>query len=287
MAADLFPSTMRLALLSPIHGQSIDHIARQLENYRVFLAPFELRHYFHVSLESHPDLQSDLTALAEREGHSIVFTRRRRPTWRPCTAYALCELIKTSLADHHSHDKVLIHTDTDLLVSRDAKKRLLKSRIGCGEGTFRGAKGRWKWSQKAQSDPHIQRFIEEMLDGDPSKLRKGRICGAFMPWSVFKTFGVIYNAYFDTSYFEQNPKHHWPLTEIAIPTILRLLQGPDQRFRSPLINVPKNNKVTSRSIDRLRRRRSDSFGLKKISRDTDSEAFHYLMQLQEQAVQEA
>ena len=27
---------MRLALLSPIHGQSIDHIARQLENYRTF-----------------------------------------------------------------------------------------------------------------------------------------------------------------------------------------------------------------------------------------------------------
>ena len=65
---------MRLALLSPIHGQSMDHIARQLENYRVFLAPFELRHYFHVSLESHSDLQSELTAFAEREGHSIVFT---------------------------------------------------------------------------------------------------------------------------------------------------------------------------------------------------------------------
>jgi hypothetical protein len=55
---------MRLALLSPIHGQSIEHIARQLENYRVFLAPFELRHYFHVSLESHPDLQSELSAFA-------------------------------------------------------------------------------------------------------------------------------------------------------------------------------------------------------------------------------
>ena len=88
MAADLCSSTMRLALLSPIHGQSIEHIARQLENYRVFLAPFELRHYFHVSLESHSDLQSELTAFAEREGHSIAFTKRRQPTWRPCTAYA-------------------------------------------------------------------------------------------------------------------------------------------------------------------------------------------------------
>ena len=74
---------MRLALLSPIHGQSIDHITQQLENYRTFLAPFELRHYFHVSLESSPDLQTDLTAFAEREGHSIVFSQRRRPTWRP------------------------------------------------------------------------------------------------------------------------------------------------------------------------------------------------------------
>ena len=137
MAADLCSSTMRLALLSPIHGQSIEHIARQLENYRVFLAPFELRHYFHVSLESHPDLQSELTAFAEREGHSIVFTERRQPTWRPCTAYALCELIKTALADHHSHDKVLIHTDTDLLVSAKAKDQLQNHRIGCGNSAFR------------------------------------------------------------------------------------------------------------------------------------------------------
>ena len=137
MAADLSPSTMRLALLSPIHGQSIDHIARQLENYRVFLAPFELRHYFHVSLESHPDLQSELTAFAEREGHSIAFTKRSQPTWRPCTAYALCELIKTALADQHIHDKVLIHTDTDLLVSGKAKDQLQNHRIGCGNNFFK------------------------------------------------------------------------------------------------------------------------------------------------------
>ena len=285
MVADLSPSTMRLALLSPIHGQSIDHIVQQLENYRTFLAPFELRHYFHVSLESSPDLQTNLTAFAEREGYSIVFSQRRRPTWRPCTAYALCELIKTVLTDHHIPDKVLIHTDTDLLVSSEAKKRLLKSRIGCGERSFRGEKGRWKWSKKAQNDPRIQRFITEMLDGDPSQLRMGRICGAYMPWSVFKTFGVIYNQYFDTSYFEKNPKRHWPLTEIAIPTILRLLQGPNQRFRAPLIKVPNNNKVSPNSIDRLRRR-GDSFGLKKISRDTDSEAFQHLMRLQAQAAKE-
>jgi len=286
MVADLSPSTMRLALLSPIHGQSIDHIAQQLENYRTFLAPFELRHYFHVSLESSPNLQTDLTAFAEREGHSIVFSQSRRPTWRPCTAYALSELIKTVLADPHSHDKVLIHTDTDLLVSSGAKKRLIKSKIGCGDRAFRGEKGRWKWSKKAHNDPRIQRFIAEMLDGDPSQLRMGRICGAFMPWSVFKSFGVIYNAYFDTSYFEKNPKRHWPLTEIAIPTILRLLQGPDQRFRPPLIKVPKNTNVSVRSIERLRRR-GDSFGLKKIPRANDNEAFQYLMRLQAEARQEA
>ena len=83
MAADLCSSTMRLALLSPIHGQSIEHIARQLENYRVFLAPFELRHYFHVSQESHPNLQAELTAFAEREGHSIFSPNEGNPPGGP------------------------------------------------------------------------------------------------------------------------------------------------------------------------------------------------------------
>ena len=81
---------MRLALLSPVHGQSIEHIARQLENYRIFLAPFQLRHYLHVSLESSADLKEKLVAFAEQEGHDIVFTKRSRITSRPYTANALC-----------------------------------------------------------------------------------------------------------------------------------------------------------------------------------------------------
>jgi len=287
MAADLSPSTMRLALLSPIHGQSIDHIARQLENYRVFLAPFELRHYFHVSLESHPDLQSDLTAFAEREGHSIVFTNRRQPTWRACTAYALCELIKTVLADQHSHDKVLIHTDTDLLVSGKAKDQLQKHRIGCGNSAFRyDKKSPWKWAAPAVADPRLKRFAAEMLDGDVSKLRSGRVCGAYMPWSVFKTFGVIYNYFFKDDYFKRKPHRIWPLAEIAIPSILHLLEDQDASFQPPLIKVPKKKKVSCKSIDRMIERR-DSFGLKKIARDTDSEAFQYLMRLQAQAAAKA
>ena len=276
---------MRLALLSPIHGQSIDHIARQLENYRVFLAPFELRHYFHVSLESHPDLQSDLTALAEREGHSIHFTKQRQPTWRPCTVYALCELIKTVLSDHHSHDKVLIHTDTDLLVSSQAKNQLSNHRIGCGNKPFRiDRKTSWRWRSKAKSDPHLKQFVREMLDDDPSKLRVGRVCGTYMPWSTFKTFGVLFNNYFNNNYFKRRPKRHWPVTEIAIPSILHLLEGPKANFQPPLIVVPEGKKVSCKNIDRLLQ--SDhSFGLKKIARDTDSEAFQYVMRLQKQASQ--
>ena len=286
MAADLCSSTMRLALLSPIHGQSIEHIARQLENYRVFLAPFELRHYFHVSLESHPNLQAELTAFAEREGHSIVFTERRQPTWRPCTAYALCELIKTVLADHHSHDKVLIHTDTDLLVSPKAKDQLQNHRIGCGNNSFKTGNNRWKWTAKAKADPRLKRFTQEMLNGDRSKLRRGRVCGAYMPWSVFKTFGIVYNYYFKHSFLKKNPQCIWPVTEIAIPSILHLLEDQDTSFQPPLITVPKKKKVSCESIDRMIECR-DSFGLKKIARDTDSEAFHYVMHLQAQAAGEA
>ena len=287
MAADLSPSTMRLALLSPIHGQSIDHIARQLENYRVFLAPFELRHYFHVSLESHPDLQSELSAFAEREGHSIVFTQRQQPTWRVCTAYALCELIKTALADHHIHDKVLIHTEADLLVSSKAKDQLQNHRIGCGNRAFRyDKKSAWKWSAPAVADPRLKRFTTEMLDGDFTKLRSGRVCGAYMPWSVFKTFGVIYNYFFKDDYFKRKPHRIWPLTEVAIPSILHLLEDQNDSFEPPLIKVPKGKKVSSQTLDRLLES-GNQYGLKKIARNTDSEAFHYLTQLQAQAAEEA
>ena len=285
MAADLSPSTMRLALLSPIHGQSIDHIARQMENYRVFLSPFELRHYFHVSLESHPDLQSELTAFAEREGHSIVFTQRQQPTWRVCTAYALCELIKTVLADQHIHDKVLIHTDTDLLVSRKVKDHLVKNRIGCENNFFRFNKN-WKWTAKAKADPRLERLTKELLDGDLSKLRSGRVCGAFMPWPVFQIFGVIFRYYFKDDYFKRKPERHWPVTEIAIPSILHFLEGQDATFSPPLIEVPKDKNVPRHMIDRLLKR-GDQFGLKKIARDTNSESFQYLMHLQAQAAGEA
>lgn len=149
MTCDAHSSSMRLALLSPVHGTSIEHIARQLDNYRVFLAPFQLRHYLHISLESSSTLKANLLAFAEQEGHDIVITKKSRPTWRPCTANALCELVKTVLADNIEHDKVLIHTDTDLLFTSAAKNYLAQHSIGCGSRAFRGKKGRWKWAQKA------------------------------------------------------------------------------------------------------------------------------------------
>lgn len=273
---------MRLALLSPIHGQSIDHIARQLENYRTFLAPFELRHYLHISLDSSPLLGDHLRAFAEREQHSILLTQRSRPTWRPCTAHALSELIKTVLADGPISDAVLIHTDTDLLFSQAASEQLRRHRIGCGDKPFRGSQGRWKWTAKANADPRVQTLVRELLDGDASALRIGRVCGAFMPWNVFKTFGVIYNHYFDDTYLEQHPRRHWPVTEIAIPTILRYLEGPDCSFQPPLIKAPKNKQV-SRALIKRSLRRGDCFGLKKISRASNPKVLQYLEALQRQA----
>ena len=52
MTSDALSSSMRRALLLQVHGTPIEHIFRQLENYRVFLPPFQLRHYLHISPES-------------------------------------------------------------------------------------------------------------------------------------------------------------------------------------------------------------------------------------------
>ena len=139
---------MRLALLSPVHGQSIDHVARQLENYRAFLKPFQLRHYLHISEGSSLDFKDDLIAFARRHDHDIVITERSRSTWSICTAHAFCELVQTALNDDVRHDKVLIHTDTDLLFSAGAVHHLRNNPIGCESHRFRGANGRWKWSVK-------------------------------------------------------------------------------------------------------------------------------------------
>ena len=113
---------MRLALLSPIHGQSIDHIARQLENYRTFLTPFKLRHFVHLSLESSASLQHELLDYADQHGHDIVFTQHRRRTWRHCTANALKELISCASSHPESHHSFFIHTDSDLLFSPKSRK---------------------------------------------------------------------------------------------------------------------------------------------------------------------
>ena len=76
MTSDALSSSMRRALLLPVHGTSIEHIARQLENYRVFLPPFQLRHYLHISLESSATLKANLLAFSEAEGHHIVITNK-------------------------------------------------------------------------------------------------------------------------------------------------------------------------------------------------------------------
>ena len=272
---------MRLALLSPVHGHSIDQIARQLENYRVFLKQFQLRHYLHISEGSSVDFRSSLIAFAQRNDHDIVITERSRSTWSTCTAHAFCELVHTALNDDVVHDKVLIHTDTDLLFSAGAATHLLNHPIGCEANRFRGANGQWKWSPKVLNDPRIQRFVHEMLDGEVKALRQGRVCGAFMPWSVFKPFGVLFNHFFDDQFFDMNANCRWPLNEVAIPTLLRLLVGNEVPFANILIKAPQKKKPYTRRFIKKSLRTGDCFGLKKINRTSDDKVFRFVMKLQE------
>ena len=278
---------MRLALLSPVHGQSIDQIARQLENYRAFLKPFQLRHYLHISERSSIDLKDNLIAYAQRNDHDIVITERSRSTWSTCTAHAFCELVHKALNDDVRHDKVLIHTDTDLLFSAGAVHHLRNHPIGCEANRFRGAKSRWKWSPKVLNDPRIQRFVHEMLDGEVKQLRQGRVCGAFMPWSVFKPFGVLFNHFFDDQYFDSHAKQRWPLNEVAIPTLLRLLVGAEVPFANVLIKTPQRKKLYTRKSIRKSLRSGDCFGLKKISLSPDDKIFRFVMKLQKKIVDES
>lgn len=107
----------------------------------------------------------------------------------------------------------------------------------------------------------------------------GCVCGVYMFWFVFKSFGVIYNVYFDISYFEKYFKCYWFLIEVVIFIILRFLEGFDQCFWDLLIKVLKIKNVFCKSIDCMIKC-CDGFGFKKIVCDIDSEVFYYVMYLQ-------
>ena len=47
--------------------------------------------------------------------------------------------------------------------------------------------------------------------------------------------------------FDKNPNTYWPITEIAIPTILQLLAGQKHEFQLPLIRNPEE-KITRKTI---------------------------------------
>ena len=273
---------MRLALLSPIHGQSIDHIARQLENYRTFLTPFKLRHFLHLSLESSASLQHELLDYADQHGHDIVFTQHRRRTWRHCTANALKELISCASIHPESHHSFFIHTDSDLLFSPKVKKIIRSRRIACGSKAL-NPKSKWKWNGPAQQDPRLKAFACDYADNNFRNLYKGRVCGCSLPQKTFLQFSEIYLKYFNLDYIESNPGSEWPLAEIAIPSILRLAIDPSPKpFHPALISAPKTKTITVNSIKQALRKKS-SYGMKKIARDTQSEAFTFLMDLQVKA----
>ena len=75
-------------------------------------------------------------------------------------------------------------------------------------------------------------------------------------------------------------KQRWPLNEVAIPTLLRLLVGAESPFANVLIKTPQRKKSYTRRSIRKSLRRGDCFGLKKISLSPDDKIFRFVMKLQ-------
>ena len=181
-----------------------------------------------------------------------------------------------------SHHSFFIHTDSDLLFSPKVKKIIRSRRIACGSKAL-NPKSKWKWNGPAQQDPRLKAFACDYADNNFRNLYKGRVCGCSLPQKTFLQFSEIYLKYFNLDYIESNPGSEWPLAEIAIPSILRLAIDPSPKpFHPALISAPKTKTITVNSIKQALRKKS-SYGMKKIARDTQSEAFTFLMDLQVKA----
>ena len=272
---------MRLALLSPIHGQSIDHIARQLENYRTFLTPFKLRHFLHLSLESshHFNTNSLITPIRKA---TTLFSPTQASHLAPCTAYALKELIKTCASIHLNHiiphsyrlrSAVLPQSQKNHLISQDRLRR---------EGL--NPKSRWKWNGPAQQDPRLKAFARDYADSRLRNLFKGGVCGCSLPQKTFLHIQRLSQIFSISITLIPTPNSEWPLAEIAIPSILRLATDPSPTpFHPALISAPKTKQDHRQASIKQALRKKSSFGMKKIARDTQSEAFTFLMDLQVKA----
>ena len=97
----------------------------------------------------------------------------------------------------------------------------------------------------------------------------------------------FFNHFFDDQYFDIHFRQRWPLNEVAIPTLLRLLVGAEFPFASILIKTPQRKKLYTRKSIRKSLQSGDCFGLKKISLSPDDKIFRFVMKLQNKITDES
>ena len=240
---------MKLAILSPIHGQDPARQLLQLANYQKFMAKAELSFYYHISREStlefHDGFKNGSSALNAR----CNFCPVSRQTSTKSAINAVIETTKLLMSDSWVPDKVYWHSDSDLLFTSKATDIIDQFDIGLGIDTGSVLdKHLWDHFDSMSNDLRIHNFFKEILGGVREKIIVGRTEGIFASLEIWQEAASIILGYFDDTQFDRY-SNHWCIEEVVLPSLLNHLAGQEARRSSQLVytkisaNPSETNKI--------------------------------------------
>jgi hypothetical protein len=226
---------MKLAILTPVHGQDPSRQLLQLANYQKFMANTELSFYYHISLESSSAFRNGFQNGSSALGARCYFCPVSKQTSTNSGINALIETTKLLMNDNWTPDKVYWHSDSDLLFTSKAADIVDEYDVGLGVDTGSVLdKHKWDHYDSMTRDSRIHIFLSEVLEGVKEKLIVGRTEGIFASLDTWKEAALIISHYFDDTYFD-NPSNHWCIEEVVLPSLINHLAGQQVRRTSQLV----------------------------------------------------
>lgn len=200
--------------------------------------------------------------------------------------------VERELAGWYTH--VYLHTDGDLLVKGNLIRKIDLEGNAFSADLFRPSESRWVHIGRMMQDSCFSSMIADTGLKENS-LFSGRQEGSFFVKEVWLEIVKLLSAHYSPRAFSRYERH-WPIEEVAIPTIARLVLG--ENYRQGQITVKTKEPVVSEGNGELRRnlpdnvvqksdietllqnsKRATCVGIKWFSRDLDHPARKYVAEL--------
>lgn len=276
---------MRIAILTPVHGQDAAKAIAQYTNYLKYLGDArELRFFYHVSKESSLDLSNALFCHGSVATCPILVSGSSRQTSVKTCLNALIQLACDLRESKWIPDYVLWHSDSDLMIGPGCIAEMSRYVYGVGCWPFKLEDSQWAHAANMKADPRVNALINNCLLGDLSALKIGRTEASFMAYDLWKVVVDCILEFFENDYFD-NLTHHWCAEEILLPSLAAFFSGRGVPSREQLCYTkmttpgkdrdPGDHRIDIKDLQKLRSEKR-FYAAKWFSPDLDDEARLFL-----------